>query len=218
MSKKSTKKPNPKKSITPTVGSATLTGVLVVRRNGKIVLCGNSTPFEFAGLTIEVKAPIMVYREWHRHRVPFGYSEVSARYVPLPNENYCPTVVRIVEGAKKAAGNRQAQSMGGKIPSEEEVEWWIEKQLKISYAYAERAYQEGLAIGIPKELARLPVPVGRYSRMRATGNLRGWLGFMTLRSAPNAQEEIRVYSEQVGVLVRQLFPRTWELFAEGQGK
>jgi len=28
----------------------------------------HSTPFEFAGLTVEIQAPIMVYREWHRHR------------------------------------------------------------------------------------------------------------------------------------------------------
>lgn len=35
----------------------------------------HSTPFEMAGLTIETSAPIFVFREWHRHRVPFGYSE-----------------------------------------------------------------------------------------------------------------------------------------------
>lgn len=175
----------------------------------------HSTPFEFAGLTIEVKAPLMVFREWHRHRVPFGYSEVSARYVALPNENYCPTIERIIEGAKKAGRNKQAQSVDNKIPTEETVQWWLEKQLKYSYAVAQRAYEEGLSIGIPKELARLPVPVGRYSRMRATGNLRGWLGFMTLRMAPDAQEEIRVYANEVGEMVKLVFPRTWELFMEG---
>lgn len=37
---------------------------------------GHATPFEMAGLTFEVKAPIMVFREWHRHRVPFGYNEM----------------------------------------------------------------------------------------------------------------------------------------------
>src|SRR5688572_3247192 len=28
----------------------------------------HSGPFEFAGMTIEVQAPILVFREWHRHR------------------------------------------------------------------------------------------------------------------------------------------------------
>lgn len=28
----------------------------------------HSTPFEFAGMTFEVQAPLMAFREWHRHR------------------------------------------------------------------------------------------------------------------------------------------------------
>ena len=51
----------------------------------------HSTPFEFAGLIVEVQAPIMVFREWHRHRTQ-SYSELSARYAPLPNVHYQPTV------------------------------------------------------------------------------------------------------------------------------
>lgn len=42
----------------------------------------HATPFEFAGAIIEVQAPIMVFREWHRHRVQ-AYNEMSARYAPL---------------------------------------------------------------------------------------------------------------------------------------
>ena len=40
----------------------------------------HATPFEMAGATFDVAGPIMVFREWHRHRVPFGYNEMSARY------------------------------------------------------------------------------------------------------------------------------------------
>lgn len=175
----------------------------------------HSTPFEMAGLTIEVKAPIMVFREWHRHRVPFGYNELSARYVPLPDENYCPTVVRIIEGALSAGKNKQAQGTVNRIPTEAETQAWLDRLVQ-SYDLAQAVYEEGLAIGVPKELARCPVPVARYSRMRATGNLRGWLGFMTLRSAPAAQWEIRQFSNAIGGFIQRLFPRTYELFAEGQ--
>jgi len=70
-------------------------------------------------------------------------------------------------------------------------------------------------MGVPKELARVHLPVGRYSRMRATANLRGWLGFLALRMAPNAQYEIRVYAEALGrQLIAEAFPRTWALFSE----
>src|SRR6185312_5363267 len=37
----------------------------------------HATPFEMTGMTIEVQAPIFVFREWHRHRTQ-SYNEMSA--------------------------------------------------------------------------------------------------------------------------------------------
>lgn len=71
----------------------------------------HATPFEFAGMVIEVKAPIFVFREWHRHRTQ-SYNEMSARYAPLPNENYIPTIDRIMMG-KDATINKQAGTIKG---------------------------------------------------------------------------------------------------------
>ena len=45
----------------------------------------HATPFEFAGMVVEVQAPIFVFREWHRHRTQ-SYNEMSARYAPLPDQ------------------------------------------------------------------------------------------------------------------------------------
>jgi len=175
----------------------------------------HATPFEMAGLTIEVKAPIFVFREWHRHRVPFGYNEMSARYVPLPDENYAPTVERILAGANTATTNRQAQGTG-RVVTELDAKEWL-RRLDDAYKAIESVYQHGLTLGIPKELARLPVAVGRYSAMRATGNLRGWLAFLKLRCAPGAQYEIRMYANAVAEMVKEKFPRTYEVARESVG-
>lgn len=172
----------------------------------------HSTPFEMAGLTIEVQAPIFVFREWHRHRVPFGYNEMSARYTPLPDLNYVPTVERLMMGGGHIT--RQAGTAVGAAKLTEYVAENYRARLAEVYAQQEGFYQEALAAGVPKELARVHLPVGRYSRMRATANLRGWLAFMALRSAPTAQYEIRVYSDAVGEIIADRFPRTWELFSE----
>lgn len=173
----------------------------------------HSTPFEFAGMTIEVQAPIMVFREWHRHRTQ-SYSELSARYTPLPTMDYMPTVERCLTVNGK---NKQANAVSGATPLTHEIAVdWLE-ELAALYEHAQRTYASGLEKGIPKELARLMVPVGRYSRMRATANLRNWLGFLTLRSTlkgPDAQYEIRMYADAVGELVKEAFPRTWELFVQ----
>jgi len=165
-----------------------------------------------AGLTIEVQAPIFVFREWHRHRVPFGYNELSARYTPMPNLNYVPTVERCMMGGGHVT--RQAGTVEWSEPlTDEAAENWLSK-LEWLYRQCEDVYQEGLKIGIPKELARLAVPVGRYSRMRATGNLRGWLAFCKLRMASTAQWEIRQYANFVGQLLSEHFPRTWAVSQE----
>ena len=92
---------------------------------------------------------------------------------------------------------------------------WIQ-QLREAYQHCQEVYEMGLDIGVPKELSRLPVPVARYSQMRASANLRNWLAFLTLRMAPNAQWEIREYANAVGELIAEAFPRTWDLFIAEQ--
>lgn len=173
----------------------------------------HATPFEFAGMVIEVKAPIVVFREWHRHRTQ-SYNEASARYAPLPDDDYVPTTERCLLGGGHLT--KQAGTVAGAATLDAPgAEAW-RARLAEFYASAEVLYQEGLASGIPKELARLVLPVGRYSKMRAQANLRNWLGFMTLRSTaknPHAQWEIRQYADAVGDLIAGAFPRTWALFS-----
>lgn len=174
----------------------------------------HQTPFEMAGFTIEVKAPIFVFREWHRHRVPFGYNEMSARYTPLPNENYVPTVDRLMVNSKT---NKQAGTVKGADELTEAMAKNFRLALAKVYEDAENVYQTALKVGVPKELARVVLPVGRYSVMRATSNLRGWLGFLKLRCAPNAQSEIRRYAYTVAAIVKEKFPRTYEVSRESTG-
>lgn len=169
------------------------------------------TPFEMCGLTVEIQAPIFVFREWHRHRTQ-SYNEMSARYIPLPDVSYLPTIYRMMIDA---GSNKQAQGLA-KLDSQSAERF--EHALSSLYAESERVYQLGLSLGVPKELARCAVTVARYSRMRASANLRNWLQFLTLRMAPNAQWEIRQYANVVGEIISRLFPRTWELFVEGANK
>lgn len=168
------------------------------------------TPFEFCGMTIEVQAPIFVFREWHRHRTQ-SYNEMSARYAPLPDFNYVPTPDRMFLTQEK---NKQAQAASGAqaLHPMAAVDWIA--ALEIFYSAAQKLYQQGLDLGIPKEVARVCLPVGRYSRMRASANLRNWVGFLALRMDPAAQWEIRQFANAVGTLMSEVFPRTYSLFEQ----
>lgn len=165
----------------------------------------HSTPFEFAGVVIEVEAPIFVFREWHRHRTQ-GYSEASARYAPLPAHDYLPEMDRLLFGAQ-ARTNRQAS--GEALPKN------VAEAVRMAIAEhsdaTERLYQSMLKAGVAREIARTVLPVGRFSRMRATANLRNWIGFLMLRTAPNAQWEIRQYADALARMLATKFPRTMAL-------
>ena len=172
----------------------------------------HSTPFEMAGMSIEVQAPIFVFRQWHRHRTQ-SYNEMSGRYTPLPDTNYLPTIERLMVGGST---NKQAGTAKGAPTLTRAGASFFRKQLEDQYKSAELLYQDALSGGVPKELARIHLPVARYSRMRASANLRNWLAFLTLRLDPHAQHEIRVYAAIVAAVIAVRFPRTFALFTEGQ--
>lgn len=197
-------------------------GVECPRRNGTADTCECSAPgdekllrflykhkhftlFEMAGFTIEVQAPIFVFREWHRHRTQ-SYNELSARYTPLPDLYYQPTPERLT---LTSATNKQAGTVAE--ANTDLQTGWIDELSRL-YLEVERHYQNGLAFGVPKEVARIIMPVGHYSRMRASANLRNWLAFMTLRCDPSAQWEIRQYAHEVAKIVEQKFPRVHALW------
>ncbi len=170
----------------------------------------HATPFEMAGMVIEVMAPIFIFREWHRHRTQ-SYNEMSGRYVPLPNLNYIPTISRLMLNSKT---NKQAGTIAGADELTEEGAAAEQLDLYDDYKRIEESYQRALKRGVPKELARIRLPVGRYSRMRASTNLRNWLAFLTLRCDSKAMWEIQQYANVVADLVRENFDRTYDLFVK----
>ncbi len=165
------------------------------------------TPFEMAGATIEVQAPIFVFREWHRHRTQ-SYNELSARYTELPDMYYVPSVERVM-GAKQATTNKQSSTTG--IPQDAALA--IQQKIAAANLSARATYDELLAVGVAREVARVVVPVSQYSRMRASANLRNWLAFLTLRVDAAAQWEIRQYATALTTLLAPAFPRSMQLWS-----
>lgn len=168
------------------------------------------TPFEMAGLTIEVQAPIFVFREWHRHRTQ-SYNEMSSRYTVLPDLSYLPSEDRMMR-SKQSQTNKQGSQEG--FGHAHAVR--LRAAMEASQKEARILYENLLREGVSREIARLVLPVTQYSRMRASANLRNWLGFLTLRTAPDAQEEIRVYANALATLIEEAFPRTFSLWNSAQ--
>lgn len=157
----------------------------------------HNTPFEAVTLTFDVKAPIFVLRQWHRHRTQ-SYNELSARYRPLPAEFYVPAAEQIT-----------TQSTDNKQMRTDEVHPLAEGLRDAMRSQNQKAfelYENMLAQGCPRELARSVLPVATYSHMFATMNLHNLFGFLRERLHPHAQYEIRVYAEAMLGLVEEIAP------------
>lgn len=165
------------------------------------------TPFEMCELVVEVQLPIFVAREWMRHRT-FSYNEASARYAQMPDLHYVPSEKRMV---KQATKNKQAggQEMLDDNMSEACLYGIKSEQREVYYGYS-LMLQRGLA----REVARINTPVSRYTKFWCKGNLRNWLHFLGLRLHTDAQWEIREYAHAVAKIIREKWPRSWELFFE----
>lgn len=157
----------------------------------------HTSPLEAVSFTFEVKAPIFVLRQWHRHRT-WKFNEISARYAELPMEYYVPELDQITT---QSTDNKQMRT------AEQHPEAaWAREQIEGSAVRAFNLYYELLNEGVPRELARSVLPVGTYSHMFATVDLHNLAHFLKLRLHEHSQYEIRVYAHAMLELIEPIVP------------
>lgn len=164
---------------------------------------GHNTPFESVVFTFEVKAPIFVFRQWHRHRTQ-SYNELSARYKELPEEFYIPNAEQITT---QSEDNKQMRTDQVHPRADK---WRIKLRGQNERAF--EVYREALADGVPRELARSILPLGTYSHMFVTMNLHNLFHFLAERLHEHAQYEIRVYAQAILSLIEPIVPVSVKAF------
>jgi thymidylate synthase (FAD) len=157
----------------------------------------HTSPFEAVVMTFEVKAPIFVFRQWHRHRT-WSYNELSARYKELPEEFYVPAADQI---GVQSTDNKQMRVNQTRDDAEA-----IRDEIRATCKLMFVSYRRQLAAGVPRELARGVLSFNTYSHMFATVNLLNLFRFCKLRTHEHAQHEIRVYAYAMLDLVEAIAP------------
>lgn len=168
----------------------------------------HGTPFEHAFFRFEVKAPLFVFREWHRHRIGVSINEQSGRYMQLEREFYVPAAedFRVQKGKPGAYHFERDENL-------ERVEAARYNIEEVSNEAFDR-YEEMLEEGIAKEIARIVLPVNTYSTMWWSCNPRSLMAFLSLRNAPNAQKEIMKYAEVMEEIATLVMPESFKAFVE----
>lgn len=165
----------------------------------------HTSPFEMAGIVVQVKCPIFVARQWIRHRTA-SVNEMSGRYTQLPDEYYLPTPDRI-QGQSK--DNKQGSD--GTALKDAGV---ILDGLSYAQVEAQSVYEDTLQKGVSKELARICLPVSIYTTFTWRLDLHNLLHFLRLRLHPHAQWEIREYAKVLLEICQEAFPLSTEAALE----
>jgi thymidylate synthase (FAD) len=177
---------------------------------------GHTSPFRHATLEFEIRAPLMVARQWFKYRVGshhmedanvddsgfndplYARNESSRRYVTEEPEFYSD--VQWLE----APENRK-QGSGMPLDTDAMEKW--STILSLHQSMGKQWYEAAIKAGICPEQARLFLPAyGLYIRWRWTCSLLAVVHFLNQRLHHDAQSEIRQYANGVYELVRQVFP------------
>lgn len=157
---------------------------------------GHTSPFEQVVFTFKIKAPIFVIRQWFRHRTA-RINEVSGRYAEFNPEFYTPDVNNI---RLQHQSNKQ---MSGDYADEKLSEQIVE-EFKHEQKLLKDWYKKKLVIS--KEQARINLPLSLYSEFFWQMDLNNMFKFLKLRCDSHAQQEIRVYSNIILDIIRDIVP------------
>lgn len=170
----------------------------------------HTSPFRHTALTLHVKAPIFVFRQWMKHRIGSEFNEISGRYVEFPeDEFFVPATFR-----QQAKVNKQG--------SEGEIIEANRRRAAEVYLEGCRSavahYKELIALGVCREQARCVLPLALYSEVYWTVSLQAVAHFIRLRADGHAQWEIQQYAAAVREVVEPLYPVGLRaLLASGKG-
>lgn len=181
---------------------------------------GHTSPYRHSFFTFHWKAPLFVFRQAFKYQVGStwreyeangesisleafdvlfdtdkgcSWNEISGRYVTWAPEFYLPARMR----ANPPHGNKQASV---DLPADfDHAGERARMQRECEQAFAQ--YEERLARGVAKEIARMFLPQNLYTQAYWTVSLQGVIHFLAQRLAKDAQFEIRRYAEAVHQLV-----------------
>jgi thymidylate synthase (FAD) len=167
----------------------------------------HTSPFEQVILTLHVKMPIFVARQWIRHRTA-RLNEISGRYSVMKDEFYLPNPgeVRFQSQVNKQGGSDDV------VPSE--LQERVMQVLKDDQASVYANYQGLLQDNVARELARINLPLSLYTEMYWQIDLNNLFHFLRLRMDWHAQYEIRVYGDAMAKIVQAVAPMAYEAFEE----
>ncbi|MBK6587919.1 MAG: FAD-dependent thymidylate synthase [Acidobacteria bacterium] len=166
------------------------------------------TPFSHPQISLHIRAPIFVARQWFKHMIGITRNETSRRYVDSE-----PDFFRLIWRMRAEAVK---QGSAGVAPTEimEKANEIFDQVMTTALA----GYEELLSLGIAPEQARAILPQNMMTEWIETASLAAICRACKLRLDPHAQLETREVAERIAEIVAPHFPVSWAaLMGENNG-
>ncbi len=165
----------------------------------------HTSPFEQVSFTFHIKMPIVVARQWIRHRTA-KVNEISGRYSVMESEFYVPAAEDIALQSDDNKQGRQNEPVSAELAKE--IQDIISEEQERVY----ETYTKLLDMGLAREIARINLPLSLYTEWYWTMDLHNLFHFLRLRMDAHAQKEIRVYADAIFEIVKKITPMAAEAF------
>ena len=161
------------------------------------------TPLAHTSVTIRVKAPIFMARQFVKHQIGLVWNEESRRYIDDEPEFYIPSVLR------GRPVNAKQGSNGDLVSSELFTQMILTESKKCLDLY--KRLLEG---NVAPEQARMVLPQNTMTNWMWTGSLVAFSRVVKLRLDSHAQKEAQELAEMIDNTVSPLYPVSWKALVE----
>jgi thymidylate synthase (FAD) len=165
----------------------------------------HSSPFEQVEFQFRIKCPLIIVRQWHRHRT-WSYNEVSRRYTSEEIDFHFPDILR-----RQANHNKQVSYVDENY---RELSDKFISEMKINAQSAYDLYIRMVDAGFTREQAREILPQNMFVSYYAKTDLHNLFHFLKLRNHPHSQEEIRVYAQAIEELIKPIVPVSYKAWVK----
>ena len=157
------------------------------------------TPLAHTSITIRVKAPIFMARQFVKHQIGLVWNEESRRYIDDEPEFYIPNELRGRPVNAKQGSNGVLES----------------SELFTDMIVAESSrcldlYKQLLEENIAPEQARMVLPQNTMTNWMWTGSLVAFARVVKLRTDSHAQQEAQELAKLINDVVAPLYPVSWK--------
>lgn len=160
------------------------------------------TPLAHTSVTIRVKAPIFMARQFVKHQIGLVWNEESRRYISDEPEFFVNTLRGKPVNAK--------QGSSGLVESSD----LFEQMIITSSQNCLDLYNRLLEADVAPEQARSVLPLNTMTNWMWTGSLVAFARVVKLRKDPNAQVEAQELAKLINDVVAPLYPVSWKALME----